>query len=217
MSKAKINQLWPIPLFEGNFLISENIKQKFYNEEFERMPNENGAFSVNKYILNSLEYEEVRNKIMSCVNAYVHSFLKVSDNVKFYLQNSWVVKHKSNDWGQPHSHGNSLLSGVYYLNTDNQSGNILLHKPGSYTNVFHQSTRLPFDEVDNINCETWNIKPNNGDILLFPSHLVHSIEKNKSNIIRYALAFNLHIEAELYSKKSNIDYLKLRNGNRYEK
>ena len=86
MSKAKINQLWPIPLFEGNFLISENIKQKFYNEEFERMPNENGAFSVNKYILDSSEYEEVRNKIMSCVNAYAHSFLKVSDSVKFYLQ-----------------------------------------------------------------------------------------------------------------------------------
>ena len=72
----------------NNFLISENIKQKFYNEEFERMPNENGAFSVNKYILDSSEYEEVRNKIMSCVNAYAHSFLKVSDSVKFYLQNS---------------------------------------------------------------------------------------------------------------------------------
>ena len=214
MSNFKVHELWPTPIYENNIPVKSDWIDFAENCEYDRMFSQNGDYTSNKYILNSIT--DLKEELLFHVNLFAEKYLKVK-NAKFYFLNSWIVKHNPNDFAQPHFHRNSLLSGVYYLNTDNQSGNICLHQPGGYTNLFHQSTKLPFDEVDNINCETWNVKPNNGDILLFPSHLVHSIEKNKSNIIRYALAFNLHIEAELYSKKSNIDYLKLRNGNRYEK
>jgi len=216
MPEAKITQLWPIPLFQSNFLISEDTKQKFYNEKYERMPSENGAFTENKYILHSPEYAEIKENILINVSVYTKKFLNISDRVKFYLQNSWGVKHMPGDWGQPHTHGNSLLSGVYYLKTDNESGNIQFNQPGGYTNLFHQSIRVPFNEHDNISCDTWNVTPEVGDMVLFPSHLSHSIKTNNSNIIRYSLAFNLHVEGELYSPKSPIDYLKLRNGNKNE-
>ena len=202
MSKAKVIQLWPIPVFEGNFSIPENIKQKFYNEEYERMPSENGAFSVNKYILDSSEYGEVRNKIMKCVNAYTHSFLKVSDRVKFYLQNSWIVKHEPNDWGQPHTHGNSLLSGVYYLNAPIDGGGIFFHHP----QLMRSKTIKIESHTDNqFNTDTYFHELKKNSLLIFPSNLPHSTQVNKSNHVRFSLAFNYFIEGRFGHQTSKIN------------
>jgi len=45
---------------------------------------------------------------------------------------------------------------------------------------------------------------------LFPSHLVHKVEKNLSDKDRYCIAFNFFIEGEFFTKESKIDYLKIK-------
>ena len=66
------------------------------------------------------------------------------------MQNSWSNIHGPNEYSQIHYHGSSLLSGVYYPILPKDSGNIAFHKNGIYTNIFHQSIRFEYDEVNNL-------------------------------------------------------------------
>ena len=215
-SKAKVLQLFPISVFQSKIDINEDTKKFLCSQEYERMLSNNGNFSKNKYVLETTECSNLKKDIMKQLDVFTKKYLTVKDNVRFYMQNSWVVEHHKNDWGQPHLHGNSLLSGVCYIKTEKDSGNIIFHKPDGYTNLFHSSTMILFNEYDNHNCDDWGITPEDGDILIFPSHLMHSIKHNNSNVDRYSLAFNFHVEGELYSKTSKIDYLKLKENKPYE-
>ena len=87
------------------------------------------------------------------LDVYTKKYLNVKKHIKFYMQNSWAVRHQSDDWGQSHIHANSLLSGVYYIQTKKNSGDICFHKPMGYTNIFHSSTNVPFEKFDNHNCD----------------------------------------------------------------
>jgi len=207
--KSEVLQLFPISVYKSKLEIDEDTKKFIYSQEYERMGSGNGDFTKNKYVLDTPECKNLKTQIEKHLNIFTNDYLTVKDNINFYMQNSWAVKHNKGDWGQQHCHANSLLSGVCYLKTNKNSGNIVFHKPDGYTNLFHTSTMILFNDYDNHNCESFDICPEEGDILIFPSHLMHSIKSNNSDMDRYSLAFNFHIEGELYSKDSKIDYLKL--------
>ena len=48
-----------------------------------------------------------------------------------------------------------------------------------------------------LNCPTFVKGVENNLLVLFPSHLIHSTEKNNSDQNRYSLAFNYFVEGEL--------------------
>jgi len=210
VSEAKIIQLFPISVYTGDIVINEDDKKNILEENYERMFSGNGDYTKNKYLLHDTKYKNLKEKINNHLDVYTKKYLNVKKHIKFYMQNSWAVRHQSDDWGQSHIHANSLLSGVYYIQTKKNSGDICFHKPMGYTNIFHSSTNVPFEKFDNHNCDVYNITPEDGKILLFPSHLYHSINNNISDITRYSVSFNFHVDAELFSEASKIDYLKLK-------
>ena len=57
--------------------------------------------------------------------------------------------------------------------------------------------RFEYTEDNMINSEVVAVKVKAGDILLFPSHLNHSVTKNMNNDCRYSLAFNAFIKGDL--------------------
>ena len=51
---------------------------------------------------------------------FVDSYLRIDDsNFEWYMLNSWVVEHEPNDYAHMHSHANSLISGVFYVQGQN--------------------------------------------------------------------------------------------------
>lgn len=213
MPESIIYQLYPTPLYVGIMDIDNRDKDFIYNQNYVRMKTDNGDFTDNHYLLELKELSNLKKDIMTHLNVFLKKYLTVPDKLNFYMQNSWAVKHHKNDSAQGHIHQNSLLSGVVYLKTDEQSGEICFHKPTGLTNIFHESVNIPFEENLSHNSDNWCITPKPGDILIFPSHLYHSVRPNKSYIDRYSLAFNFYVEGELYSKDCKIDYLKLVKGN----
>lgn len=210
MNNAKVIQLFPISVFTSNIGVDEKDREFLTNLDFERMPSENGNFTKNKNVLDFEECKQLKNKIIKALNGYVRNYLQVSKNVNFYLQNSWVNEHLPTDWAQPHIHQNSLISGVYYIKTFENSGDITFLKPDGYTNLFHSSINIEFDNKDAHNTDRLSYQPVDGDLLIFPSHLMHMIGKNKNEQKRYSMGFNFFAEGELYSKDAKIDYLNLR-------
>ena len=132
--KNKIHHLFPIPLYESKIEVTEKVLNFTENVKYIRMFLENGFYTENKYILDDENLKELKNNIMEKVDDFVYNILRISKKQKFHLENSWINKHMTNDWAQKHSHSNSILSGVYYIKTNENSGNICFHKDKNYIN-----------------------------------------------------------------------------------
>lgn len=88
-----------------------------------------------------------------------------------------------------HNHPNCLLSGVYYLDTPQGSGNIVFRDPREAAQVYlppyaAQAQRPPVAAVT----------PEPGLLLVFPSWLLHAVERNAADADRVSVAFNAIVQ-----------------------
>lgn len=189
MSKSfKVHELWPKPLYENTIDVKPEWLDKSKNFEYERMISNNGDYTVDKKILDKLP--DLKEEIIKNVYLFTEKYLKVVDS-EFYLTTSWIVNHHPNDWAQTHHHTNSLLSGVYYLETNENCGDICFEKSSNEQDIFPSALKPNMLEYNYTTGGEISFEPKNGLILIFPSNLNHKVKSNKSNKNRYSLAFNL--------------------------
>jgi uncharacterized protein (TIGR02466 family) len=115
---------------------------------------------------------------------------------------SWANKHLPGDWAQSHSHDNSFVSGVWYLETSNNCGDLEVQIPYAFSGIpinFEKSKNNQFNSRD---CTLPAIR---NKVYIFPSTLTHNVRINKSNKVRTSIAFNYYIRGQLISE-SNLFY-----------
>ena len=193
----ELYHLFSSPLYVSKILEIKDSEQEFIEQSnYEIMFSENGKYTKNKHLLNRSELSRLKKEIEHHSHIFSREILEVASNVDFYLTNSWAVLHEPNDWGQMHMHTNSLISGVLYTKVNENSGNIVFHR-NSLNGIFPNALDLEYDRKNILNGRDWTIKPENNMILLFPSHVLHSIQANKSGQNRYSLAFNFFVKGHL--------------------
>jgi len=101
------------------------------------------------------------------------------------LTSSWFVKLNPMDEGNFHTHDNSFFSGVYYLDTPQDCGNI------TFANFNNRRLALEHSEYNLLNARKWTVQAEAENVLFFPSDVYHRVEKNMSGATRYSLAFNI--------------------------
>lgn len=209
MMDYSVTPLFAIPLYSAS-LGSLDIKTKQYikNLDYERMPSNNGFYSVNKNILDVQECVALKSKIQSHIDNLMYEILNCDIKQSFEIQNSWVNRHEIGDWAASHRHNNSIISGVYYIEVDSLSGHIQFEKDRSYYNLWTDTVSVEMnsdnDKLNFFNAEAWAINPKNNDLILFPSHLYHSVSENQSSKERYSLAFNVFPRGVLGNKLNTL-------------
>jgi len=191
MDNFVIMPLFAIPFYISEIQVSEQTRTSVFETELHRMEANNGDISTNTRILHSENFIELYNQIMDHVNFFTREHLHIDPSIQFELQNSWIVKHYKDDYADRHHHSNSVLSGIVYIETDEESGEIIFQKDGSYVNLWPITVDVPVINRNVFNSKQWTFKPKNNQIFLFPSHLAHSVTKCKSNNLRYCISFNL--------------------------
>ena len=95
------------------------------------------------------------------------------------------------------SHHDELffLSGVFYIQTSDKSGDIIFHHHAKNID-YHKQSKDAFKKNEGHNSDTWKVTPENGDLFVFPSFLYHSVEENKTNDYRIILSFNINLIEE---------------------
>jgi len=86
-----------------------------------------------------------------------------------------------------HSHRNNFLSGVYYVQVQDQANTINFFDPRPQAGVIRPPTSQPTAE----NTEVASVRVANGALLLFPAWLPHAVDINRSRQPRISLSFNL--------------------------
>ena len=115
------------------------------------------------------------------------------EDVKFSVI-AWININKPGDYNVKHQHPTNDLSGVLWIKTPENSGNIKFESPFMFSS--YQEIELYNTEFkDNYNIyQTFYFNPIEGKILVFPSHLAHHVEENKSEEDRISVAFNIRLK-----------------------
>ncbi len=151
--------------------------------------------SKNQNIFEQLPF--LKKEIYIQVKHYLQNVMKLKMNFQFTT--SWATKTLPNGYSQKHSHSNSFLSGVYYP-IGSKYFNIKFYKKNNFWSI--QTI-----EDNNLNVTWYGLTiAENSILILFPSHLKHSIEKNLSNETRYSIAFNILPLGEIGNNDSKINF-----------
>ena len=104
------------------------------------------------------------------------------------LGNMWANINYQGGYNKPHIHPNCLLSGVYYVHAQPNSGKLVCNDPRPGI-----QTILPVKKSGQLPKHLWKetyLDPKPGRIIMFPAWLWHSVEPNQSNDIRISVSFN---------------------------
>jgi uncharacterized protein (TIGR02466 family) len=210
LANYNVLPLFATPVFVSNLDIDlTKLLPYFHNIDYERMPNNSGCWSKNKFILNEPECAEIKSKIEEQINVYTKELLCVKDTLEFYLMNSWGLRLNPNDFAAAHQHGNSLFSGVVYLDANPDSGSIIFEKQLNHLNLFSPCVDPDITEWNIFNSKEWTVDPNQKMIILFPSHLKHRVNPNTTLLPRYSLSFNVYIKGTINDVPNSITTLTL--------
>lgn len=90
-----------------------------------------------------------------------------------------------------HSHPNNYLSGIYYVRVRDGADAVNFHDPRPQAGILRPPVRaLTADNADQI-----AVKIKDGEMLMFPAWLQHSVDANRSGRLRISIAFNLMFAA----------------------
>ena len=154
--------------------------------------------SINKYIFK----EKLKSLKQFCerhVNIYVNETIGPKEELDFYITQSWLNINKPGEYHHAHSHQNSLISGVFYISTE-EDDKIYFHDP----NVkIKDVLRIEPEEFNLFNSLTWWLPVNSNELVLFPSWLDHRVEVNeKATTDRISLSFNTFVRGTLGDEKT---------------
>ncbi len=195
-----------IPLFstpicvtdvDGN--ITASIKEKVVDLEYERLNSNSGWISKNKKLLNDPEFLELKTEIELKLNQFIRDQLNINPNITFYMTNSWAVKFDKGDYSISHVHINSLLSGVCYIQTGEDTGNIVFDRENNQQSVFPLAINIDYTSWNIFNSKSWKFQPKDNQLFFFPSNVQHGVSKNNNDNPRYSIAFNFFAKGDLSS------------------
>jgi uncharacterized protein (TIGR02466 family) len=148
-----------------------------------------GHRSANSYILNNPMFAELKQKIVYALQDYANNVLGFAG--KYSITQSWLSIKNPGQRHVMHSHANSIISGVYYFNNQDESSGLTFVKSAVSTNGTFAMAPLVNQNVENqFTFNEVSLSVQNNMLCMFPSYLPHKVGPNNSNNTRYSIAFN---------------------------
>ena len=192
MSESKI-----IPIFPINITMN-NIGRDFTEDELTCFSKNkksvkkaiSNSFTSNNNILDELELKNIKKFILENLNFYLRKVISpISKDNELYLTESWITKTNKNEHHHTHSHANSVISGVLYLKTINKDSITLYSPHRPRIDISRDNQTKDYNNLE--------VLVRKGDLILFPSTLMHSVKTNVSDDERVSLAFNSFIKGTI--------------------
>ena len=139
-------------------------------------------------VLNRPEYQSLQNEVLKAVIPYCPTGRNIG---LWKIISGWVNNQAphQNGFGY-HAHAESVMSCVLYLKGTNMS--ITFRDTAREAPQSNQENKVPLDLIVR---RTWHkditVQTEPGDLILFPSYLLHKPDKNDSDSDRISIAYNL--------------------------
>ena len=202
--KSEIYSLFPTAILKKEIDIEWNTEQFEVFQSSERIININNMTSINSNILQLECMKDLKNYCELALQEYCINILGFEEgNIKPYITQSWLNWTEQYKSHHKHQHGNSFLSGIFYIETDDDD------KIYFYSRNVKQQTIIPNIKNFNIfNSDSWWLKADKNSLIIFPSNLDHEVGSKLTSNTRISLSFNSFLTGKLGDERS-LTYLEL--------
>jgi uncharacterized protein (TIGR02466 family) len=193
---VKINNLFPTPV--AFFKLGRDLTEaelEFIKGQ-EHYPNAGNTTSKDRKILKNKELTDLREFIEDSLVEYFKAIHAPKYDVNLYLTQSWANYTEPNQFHHKHAHPNSFVSGVFYPQADRSVDKIYFFKED------YQRIKIPTEQYNPYNSESWWFDVGAGDLILFPSHLMHMVETKEGENTRISIAFNTFVKGYIGSDEN---------------
>jgi uncharacterized protein (TIGR02466 family) len=196
--EATISGIFPTPIYISKLNRELNKKELSFidKSKLDVFKNEGNTTSNNNYILNNVPFKKLKEELDLKIQDYFDKIISPANNITPYITQSWLNYTETNQFHHKHSHPNSIISGVFYINCHEE------HDKIKFFNDKYQTIKPEVKDWNIWNSESWWFSVKTGDIILFPSSLIHMVETKEGDNTRISLAFNVFIKGTIGNNRS---------------
>ena len=180
-----------------NFLATESLKldnaqletyaQSLRKKNPGRVVSNHGGWQSNNLDLKAPELREMLEAVDQKLNE-LHAYFQFTPKTRVVISEAWININNRGGFNRSHHHPGSLFSCVYYVKGGANKGEIAFNNP-----IEAHAYTIPDALVDKHNAFTANdlfIPPVTGELLIFPSWLMHYVKPNETDEDRISIALN---------------------------
>ena len=190
-----VNSYWPTHLIFSdhenpekinNHLIKHIYKWKEKDEYGVNRSNVGGWHS-DIHMFKKNQFKEITDWINLQVQKS-NEILRLKNGSSLIMDTMWANVNGKFHYNERHNHPRAHLSGVYYVKVPDENSQIIFYDPRT------ANTMIPMDhEITENDIDLWGrvyVTPKEGQLILFPSYLDHSVEMNCAEEDRISISFN---------------------------
>ena len=190
---SEIIPINPIPVgkYQTEYTYSHIELDTINSMEMQRNDDKN-FFSKNFNILDLPELQDIRATIESAIKKYQTETLGITKQT-FVITDSWSAMSNPGGSQYVHNHPNSILSGVMYVHTSEDSALCF----STELQIFKKfNFWFDIDPTNIYNTTNWKVPVKRGDIIIFPSWLDHYVDTHLGDQDRVVIAFNCFVKGK---------------------
>jgi len=192
-----VHELFPEPVYFSRLerVLTKKELRTINKYKEKAYKNHGNLTSLDKYVLENKALEDLKKDLNKEVINYFNEVVCTSNSIIPYITQSWINHTEVNQFHHLHSHGNSYVSGVFYIAANQEVDTIRFDKRSSSEII------LEVLKYNIFNSNGWIRPVQTGDVLLFPSSLLHQVEPKKGMNTRISLSFNVFIKGKIGNNK----------------
>ena len=194
----KTNLIFPTPIHQFDVNGFSEIKDELIDYAYDykkkdpkgvSLSNRGGWQSEGFEIIN--EDDILQLFLINCLSNF--PFIKESVKLRGY---AWININKPGDYNIKHVHPTNNLSGVLWVKAPQNSGDIVFDSPNNFESFLENKSYDDDFKKSNFIDDSYHCYPTEGRMIVFPSHLQHHVQENKSNEDRISVSFNIRLSNE---------------------
>ena len=188
---TEVVNLFPTPVFKTQLNYPVDKIEILCQQE--RLKNPKGFIKSNLggWHSDNIVYPDSPFSFLLDIETICQEFAKNALMIKnqMTMVNAWININQKGNSNKEHAHPGCVLSGVYYVKTPEECGNIEFLHPGIDLMAFALSGVETNYNV--YNSPKWWLPSKANTLYIFPSWIKHSVQPNNSDEERISISFNV--------------------------
>ena len=143
----------------------------------------------------NMHTRDIFRPLCDCIEgmgATIAESMNMRKDRRLVIETFWVNVSPKYAYNSLHEHPQSLVSGVYYIQTDEKSGSLRVRDPRDAKRMSPWPVAKD-KKSDQRHWDRVNYEPIAGRLIMFPSWLEHDVEANLSDQERISVSFNMNL------------------------
>ena len=148
--------------------------------------------------------EKIKQFCEQQLKIYVEELIIPREEIEVYITQSWLNVTKPGEFHHEHSHSNSILSGVFYISTE-EGDSITFTDPNFKVKEILKVEPKEFNVWNSGTCAS---PSKTNELILFPSWMNHRVEPNEmATTDRISISFNTFVRGTLGGREEKTELI----------